>query len=226
MQLLLRRIYICAIMILGVMTLHRFYLLSEYRFLGHFDSDSVFSLFLAGFRFDLLVVAFCLFPVTVFVWMYNFGVAIVPKYEFGLRRSSHSFIALWLLVVTLAVGMSNYFDDLQFAKTRMRLNPENLQVAIDNATPFFQYPLYKATFSFFVLVIVTILLFRRCEEFIDARPRRELWLSFLFTIIVFLSARGTVTAHHLNIEHSRVTEDVVLNRLALNPIWTWFNKTQ
>ncbi|MFN7903915.1 MAG: hypothetical protein ACK5P5_01910 [Pseudobdellovibrionaceae bacterium] len=56
------------------------------------------------------------------------------------------------------------------------------------------------------------------------------WLQFYFyllipLIIAALFARGTVTNHHLGLQHSVISSHTLMNELVLNPVWT-FDKAQ
>ncbi|MBK7960209.1 MAG: hypothetical protein IPK04_02680 [Bdellovibrionales bacterium] len=60
------------------------------------------------------------------------------------------------------------------------------------------------------------LLGSRCEKFCSYRIVRILFP--LMTVAFF--ARGTLSAHHLELQHSEISDHPVLNELVLNPIWT------
>lgn len=52
------------------------------------------------------------------------------------------------------------------------------------------------------------------------------WLQFWFyllvpVIIAAFFARGTVTNHHLEFQHSQISNNSLLNELVLNPVWTF-----
>ncbi len=51
---------------------------------------------------------------------------------------------------------------------------------------------------------------------------KAFWIRWLFcSILVVLSARGTVTSHHLEWSHTRIFNQRELQELAINSIWAW-----
>ncbi|MGE0634180.1 MAG: hypothetical protein AB7O96_17325 [Pseudobdellovibrionaceae bacterium] len=225
MVVFLRKIYIYCALVLLIMTLQRFFLLSGTTFVGNLKAEHKMSaLFIMGLRFDLLVIGFALMPVACTIWVYNFFSVFFKNAEPSLRYCLHSLTGLWLLIFGLAVVAANYFDGLQFSVTKERLSPSRLDIAIENAAPLMQYPFYKATFSFFIVVSVALLLFRTFYIHIENKKLHNLWLSFIFTLIVAMASRGTWTPHHLNINHSKITNIELINNLVLNPIWSYWNQ--
>lgn len=57
----------------------------------------------------------------------------------------------------------------------------------------------------------------------DEPPAKLLWRFFAPIFLVALMARGTVTPHHLEKEHSYVSGAAILNKWVLNSLWA-FNK--
>lgn len=212
---------------LVMMTLVRFlfYWDCHRHFLGAETGDIVWA-FLTGIRFDLLILGYFMIPVTLLLlacgWLRTW-----PRKVTWVVRG-------WLAIAwTAFVGLSSV--DLVFFATHAR------HISIVDGFAAWQvlgenWPAWGKQTAFLTGGILL------CAWIIGARAvlsepfpafsanglTERAWRRVLRTLgpvfLVALAARGTVTAHHLEKQHSEISSVASVNQLAVNSLWA-FDKT-
>lgn len=200
-------------------------LLSFVRFLFYwraqplFDSVPVEDLLKAfgmGFRFDLLLLGFVMIPVVIFLTAISWFCLWSKRVRQVLKVY---FIATWIGIVTLE------FFDLRFFATAGR----HLTIFDQGFSPF----AVGGVFDVLILVFIgvagvgsfLVLDWPNTVKIGRVEPvSRRIVTTLVPIILVALAARGTVTAHHLEKEHSEVSEHPVVNHLVVNSPWAYSKK--
>ena len=194
----------------------------------HETADAVFvevaQSFLAGFRFDLLVMGFLFIPIY-FLVLLQASVVKWPRFMYVSYKSY--FILAWLLICFL-----NFLDYFHFAQAGRRMRFQDYMSWTPSA--FSQQIQGVLPYQFWIFCVVTgLLLFLglsliRGLQFGDWRdeysPKKggksEIFLRFLVPLLVIsFAARGTIEPHHLRYEDSQVSNFTRINEMALNAVW-------
>jgi hypothetical protein len=180
---------------------------------------------LVGVRFDLLILGFFWIPVVLFTWL----VAIMtdPRKLFGFWKIYFAFIVL--LIFDLS------WTDLFWASVHLtRLNSEffhsTFRVVLEtgwNVLGVTRGLVFTSAMAFSAFGMILSIYWQQLPKDkpnpIRQRVESPPLIFFLQLIgsflLVGLAARGTLTAHHLNIEHAQVSENPAVNQIPLNPIW-------
>lgn len=174
--------------------------------------------FFAGFRFDLLVLGFAWIPVVTLTWLWALWWS--PRKLLFLFKIY--FVVLVLLLFDLA-----WLDLFWTAVTSFRLNHEFF-LADSKAILDQGWKLLGASRSwistlgmgFSSLALVLMIHSVKWKSTYTATPKALLILKmFLSFFLVASAARGTWTAHHLNIEHAQVSSQPLVNQIPLNAAW-------
>lgn len=218
--------YKMIVVFLMMLTLLRFmnYFLSR----EHFVEASVLQLctvFLTGVRFDLLVMGFVFMPVMLVMILQTI-------LKFWSEKMRHVYRTYWG-TFWISTCFINFADlPFYFYQGRHVRGGEIFDFS------FFPFILSQLGYTSILLVqgiIVFILLLgfkfifawalpkvAQTVRLTPANPKDYLQALFklLFPIfVVALCARGTLTPHHLEKQHSEITDNERLNELALNPLW-------
>ena len=180
-------------------------------------NQQVIEAFIAGTRFDILILGFFWIPVFFWAW----GMALAHKTQWIFQPIRFYWVMSWVLFFFYQVA------DLFFTASRgYRINYEskNLDIAklfIDGTHAMTGF---RTVFAVIALLIVFVAVLRRMialkELALPPKWKGQIAFKILFSLFaVALAARGTVTAHHLNIEHSVVSSSKEINQIPLNPIW-------
>lgn len=215
---------LAAIMLL-FMSLFRlnFYWLTDIRGPG-VEIMELISAFTAGLRFDLLVLGFLFIPVY-FSLMLQAYFERWPRSVF--RVYKFYFLIGWLLICVLT-----YIDFFYFAKSgeRMRFN-QYMSWTPDIFMEQFESLSSQQSWTFTAIVILLFYLGYSLikhlkfgqwkDEFSPHYGSRleMIWRILLPLIMVAFAARGTITPHHLALEHSVVSSNSTINEMALNAVW-------
>lgn len=194
----------------------------------HATPDAVFvevaQAFIAGFRFDLLVMGFVFIPV--------FFVVITQAYLQKWPRSMFIFYKFYFLIIWFLICTLSLVDYFHFARhgAHMRFNDYmswSPHVLADQALGLQQNQVW-------IFCVITVLLFvlgytlTKSIKFGDWKDEFSpqsgskieiLWRLVLPLIMIGLAARGTVEPHHLALEHSEVSNFTAINEMALNAVW-------
>ena len=208
------------------MTLFRanLFFLSVVHAVQNLEWIEVWHSFLAGARFDLLVVGFIMAPVTLLVLLQAFFEK-WPSWMFMLYR-------IYLAGFWIAICATTYMDFFFFARAgkRMRFN-EYMNWNMDTLRAQMSTMQNNTELIFSIITVLLLILglslvfglkFGQWKD--EYSPRKggffEVVLRVLLPIIlVALAARGTVEAHHLALEHSEVSNNTAINEMALNAPW-------
>lgn len=184
----------------------------------------VFNSFVMGLRFDLLIYGFILAPL--------YLLSLVPLFLEKWPRIYFRGVRFYLSLTWLAVCVLTYLDFFHFSKygKRMRFadyQSWNFEVFENywNALP--QYNgLIFSVISLLLLVlglmVIKNLRFEDWKSLISPQKSRkgEVALRLIVPLLViFLAARGTVEAHHLELQHSQVSSFDAINEMTLNAVW-------
>lgn len=200
------------------------YFLSVFHATPNAVPVEIFQSFLAGIRFDLLIFGFFMAPVYLLLMLQTFSEK-WPRFMFGFYKAY--FAVIWMAVCSLS--FMDFFFFSRYGK-RMRFadytswTPEQLMEQSQTLQPN----------QFWIFCVITVLLLclgcmlvksLRFGEWKDEYSptlgtRFEVfWRISLPLILVVLAARGTVEAHHLELAHSEVSDNTVINEMALNAVW-------
>ena len=237
---LFRKILFFNASVLFAMTLQRLvlFLVVVRHWLFGADGFTMASSFGAGLRFDLCVLGFLNIPVLFFVWLISSERVVksslqpVPLFrKWGL--------AVYLALTTLAIHVLALFDMMYFAGNGRRWTYSDWQ---ETGLSFVTQVGGKwgALFTTGVVLLFLLLWVFRClhslyrvriynvnEEplkFAHSMPAMIFLGIVLPIFIVALAARGTWTAHHINIQDAQVSPNQALNHLALSPAWAFDKK--
>jgi hypothetical protein len=224
--------------VLFAMTLQRLvlYLVVVRHWLFGAESPEVIQSFAVGIRFDLCVLGFMNIPVLFLMWWVcsNMMTKTDNKVFVFIRRWS-----LWIYfgVTTLVIHLLAMLDLMYFASNGHRWTYYDWE---KSGLDFFFTTVQRwgalftgGIIAFFLLLWVfrsLFVLFRIQMHTTDsASEKKSLAIEVLRGIVapvflVALAARGTLTAHHLGMEHSEVSHVQALNELALSPVWAFDKK--
>lgn len=184
----------------------------------------IFQSFVAGLRFDLLILGFIFIPVALglliqsYFLMWSQGLLFLYKIYF---------FVVWFLICLL-----NFFDFSFFiaSKSRMRFQDYS-QIHSDWLEQHLWGPQVLERLAFIALTLIVLAIglglasnvrFGNWKDEVspDMGTHREVFLRILLPLLgVALAARGTVEPKHLGLEHSEVSSEQAVNEMALNPIW-------
>lgn len=174
--------------------------------------------FIAGFRFDLLVMGFFWIPVVLGGW---------ASVLFVSPRKLFLFWKLYFVVVVLLIFDFSWLDFFWTAFKGERLNHEflneNSMEFLDQSWqqlgPFLSWSV-TAFFGIYAMALVFYLYRLRMKKDYSLPSRKKIMAQALFSIfLVALAARGTWTPHHLNLEHSQISQTPQINQIPLNALW-------
>ncbi len=194
------------------------------------------EVFVTGIRFDLCVLGFINIPALFITWwictdkMIQAGNPILKV----LRKWS-----LWgyLGVTTLIIHIVGMLDLMYFATSGHRWTYSDWQ---SSGFEFFGAVATRwgSLFTGSIIAIFLMLWVFRCifilfrvQLHVLDLPEEQLRPLLLVVrgaiapvFIVALAARGTISAHHLGMEHAEVSQVQSLNQLALSPLWAFDKK--
>ena len=183
--------------------------------------------FFAGARFDLLILGFFWLPLVVITWLSAFAydprklLKFYKLYFCGFILLQFDFA--WWDLFWVAVHQSRL--DHQFFTADFRsLISEG--VAVFGVTRAFVFPASMGLAAFGLILSIWWLKIPKISASEKGEMRAQPVFNSILAIqilgsllLVALAARGTWTAHHLNSEHAQISNNPLLNQLALNPIW-------
>ncbi len=176
-------------------------------------SDLAASMF-AGFRFDLLVLGFAWIPVWFLYWIFHL-----------LGRASQIsgllkfyFVILILGTLFLSVVDLYWFNTRAVRMTFEALSPDGFWAVADQATN------WRLLSAMPLMALPGLFLFLwtiwKMKVVDYSEKMTKVLLNFVFSFLIVASAaRGTWTAHHLELADAQVSSFRLLNELALNPWW-------
>jgi hypothetical protein len=202
------------------------------------DGLTVATSFINGARFDLCILGFINIPVLFITW------AISTDLMVNTPNKAVQFLRKWILwvylgVTTLAIHALGLLDMMFFAVNSHRWTYYDWQ---ETGFSFFAKvaSAWGGFFTFGVISLFVILwivrgIFTLYKLQLNITPLKNskfekskaiLWaMGFVLPLfVVALSARGTWTAHHLNIEHAEVSQIQALNQMTLSPVWAFDKK--
>ncbi|MNS76141.1 hypothetical protein D3C72_1096790 [compost metagenome] len=218
---------VLAVTMVFFMTLFRanLFFLSVFHAVQNLDMTEVLHSFIAGLRFDLLVVGFIMIPITLLILIQAF----LEKWPSWLFVFYRVYLAtFWVIICSVT-----YADFFFFARNGRRMRLEeyknwNLDLLKD------QMMSVQQNNTHLVFSIITVMLLILGLSLIfglkfgawkdEYSPRKGGFGEIVFRILVplilvALAARGTVEPHHLALEHSEVSNNTVINEMALNAPW-------
>ncbi|MNK83360.1 hypothetical protein D3C87_1031720 [compost metagenome] len=220
------RILAVSIAMLVFMSLFRLnlYFLSVFHAAPDADFTEVMHSFLAGLRFDTLIMGFALIPVVLFTTIQAFMES-WPKRMF-------TFYRFYLGFAWTVICLMTFIDFYHFTNVgkRMRFadyltwNFDTLLGQAQNILPNQSVIFAVITLLLLALGLMLVVALRFGEWKDEFSPRKgnkfEIFIRLIFPfVLIVLAARGTVEAHHLGMEHSVVSSVSSINEMALNPLW-------
>lgn len=200
------------------------YFLSVFHATPNAVPIEIFQSFLAGLRFDTLVVGFVLVPVY-FVLLFQAIIKKWPAKMFIIYRAY--FLLVWIAICSLTVVDFMYFTQMGRRMRFADYQSWNLGELVERAQqlPDNQFWVFStiSVLLFFLgwMLIQNIKLGHWKDEYSPNNGSR--WEASLRIVVpllvIFLAARGTVEPHHLRLEHSEVSLNPVINEMALNAVW-------
>lgn len=188
-------------------------------FPDHGWHKDVAKAFFAGFRFDLLVLGFLWIPLFFIFWIFYFS-DFLPRVQ--------NFLKAYFVIIVISLGFISIYDYAWFDIYKIRMTATSFNEA--GFWSFIESFLKISQLSAMALILapmVVLIFFILTQKLVTSkssklRPHKRI-LEFPQVLLSFLliasAARGTWTAHHLNIEHAQVSELAILNQLALSPVW-------
>ena len=220
------RILAVSIAMLVFMSMFRLnlYFLTVFHATPDADFTEVTHSFLAGLRFDTLIMGFALIPVVVLTTL-QACLESWPKRMFTLYRLYLGFA--WIVICLLT--FMDFFHFTNFGK-RMRFADYmswNFETLFDQAQKILPnqsviFAIISLLLLALGLMIVIALRFGEWKDEYSPRKGNRFEIIIRLTvpfILVILAARGTVEPHHLALEHSIVSSVSSINEMALNPLW-------
>lgn len=203
------------------------------------DGFSVGMSFLNGARFDLCVLGFMNIPVVFIVW-WLCSDAMAMAQNHWLQRIRRWILWVYLGVTTLIIHALGLLDMMFFALNNQRWTYYAWQ---ESGFSFFNRvaSAWGGVFTFGVIALFLMLWIFRCLFVlykVQLQILPEVGLKFgkskgilvllgivLPFVVTALAARGTWTAHHINMEHAReVSENPSLIQMTLSPVWAFDKK--
>lgn len=201
---------------------------------NHIDWIEHIYIYFMGLRFDLLVMAFCVLPLCIFV-------AVKVPLKLKIYFSKIYFACLWL-----GISVLNFINLPYFALYHKLMNqPEwNKQVVMQTFSVWLtgQGFFLKLMALLFVLLVCLLGLFEIMRISADEQnssitrivtslkdklkfnflsaERSEVLVAIALVFIIGFCARGKIGAHHLRREDSHITQYSSWNELALNAAWS------
>ncbi|MNJ93403.1 hypothetical protein D3C87_110830 [compost metagenome] len=215
-----------SLMMVFFMTLFRanLYFLSVFHATPDAVPVEIFQSFLAGIRFDLLVFGFILIPIY-FLLMIQAMLEKWPRSLFYFYKFYFSFVWAAVCSVTFVdfFFFSRYGRHMRFADY-MNWTPEKLteqSYALQSNQTLIYGVITALLLALGFMLIKAIKFGDWKDEYSPTQGSKleVLWRVFLPLILVFLAARGTVEPHHLELAHSEVSNNTVINEMALNAVW-------
>lgn len=219
----LLKLALAMIFFMSLFRLNLFFL-NVYYVLPDLNPGEIIQSFIAGIRFDILIFGFFFIPVYLLLLIQ----AAFEKWPRGLYFVYKTYFGLiWILICALTYV--DFFFFVHHGK-RMRFAEYegwNLDTLFEQAKALQTHQVIVFTVVTVVLLVLGHMLIKSMnfgdwkDEYSPHPARRgEVVLRVLLPLVlIFLAARGTVTPHHLNLEHSEVSNSKALNEMALNPIW-------
>lgn len=220
------KIFGLAAILVFLMSLFRMnlFFLNVYYLMPELNISEILQSFCAGIRFDVLVFGFMLLPLYPIIIMQAFFEK-WPNFLFG-------FYKFYFGLAWLGISMTTYVDFFSFIKTgkRMRFDDYN-QWTFEGLLELISSAKTNQVVVFSVISLALLILgmmFIKALKFGNwkdefspkaAGSTEAFWRIVLPLILIILAARGTVTPHHLGLEHSEVSNSKELNEMALNAIW-------
>jgi hypothetical protein len=196
----------------------------------------LFESFLTGLRFDLCVLGFMNIPVLFLTW-WICNDQMVHTQNPVLKALRKWSLWIYLGLITLIIHILAMLDLMYFATSGHRWTYYDWQ---EKGFDFFVTVATRwgslftgGIIAFFLLLWVfrsLFILFRVQIHTVDVPKEHqqfgiELLRGVLIPVfLVGLAARGTVTPHHLALEHAEVSQIQGLNQLALSPVWAFDKK--
>lgn len=201
------------------------------------DGLTVAMSFINGARFDLCVLGFINIPVLFIVW------GISTDFMVNTSNRFMQFLRRWILwiylgVTTLTIHALGLLDMMFFAANNHRWTYYDWQAS---GFSFIEkvFNAWGALFTFGVVALFLMLWIFRCLftlykvqlHSVAAKGSTQKSLMALVVtgilipfIVTALAARGTWTAHHINMEHSQISAIHALNQMTLSPVWAFDKK--
>jgi hypothetical protein len=180
-------------------------------------SDLPAALF-AGFRFDLCVMGFFWIPIVVVTWASTFFIH---------PRKLFFFWKLYFVLGILIIFDLSWMDLFWSMVSNVRLNAQFFQadsrIILDQGWHLLgpaKAWICTLGMGFSSLGLVLWLYGLKLAKNYDLPSKGKLALQVVGSLLlVAFSARGTLTPHHIGIEHAQVSTDPLVNQIPLNAVW-------
>lgn len=182
--------------------------------------------FVTGIRFDVLILGFIFIPVTLFLLLQSLFLC-WPRFGFQIYK-------LYFALIWISICLLNWIDFPFFVNGGQRTRYEQYN-HFAGMTWWESFQLFSEGrgIIFFLIVMVGfvwglfIILRHRETSAQIADSQKSRWpvgLEFAFRILApllltALAGRGSLARTHLGLEHSRISQSLILNEMALNPMW-------
>lgn len=203
------------------MTFYRFLLFTFLYYSSiRFHPDLALA-FWAGFRFDLLVLGFFWIPVVAVTWVVAF--AIRPRKVFWLWK-------IYFILVFLYIAGLSLSDFFWISTAGERLNHRVfqsnwLEVLAKGCAQVGEYDCLFVS-GWILISAIALCVFTARLPWVEAASQsarmKSVFQALISVFITAFAARGTLTPHHLNIEHAQVSKNSQINQLPLNAIWNLY----
>jgi len=203
------------------------------------DGLTIAMSFINGARFDLCVLGFINIPVLFIVWGISTDFMVHTSNKF-LQWVRSWLLWIYIAMTTLTIHVLGFFDMMFFTSSNHRWTYYDWQ------SSGFEFvgrvaSAWGTLFTVGVIVLFIMLWLFRCiltmykvrlhsavalENLKYAGSTATLVATGIIIpfFVTALAARGTWTAHHINIEHSQVSQIQALNQMTLSPVWAFDKK--
>ena len=201
-----------------------FYFLVIFHSTSGLNVSEVLLSLLTGIRFDLMVYGFLFIPIYFLILIQTISER-WPKFWFSFYK--FYFAATWLLVCVLT-----YVDFFHFTLKQKRMRFQDYLdwnfdifysqwMQIPNSQVYLFSALLAALLLFGISSAVSVKFGDWKDEYSPHPAGRWEVLARLAVpiLLIALAARGTVEAHHLELQHSIVSANTYINEMALNAVW-------
>ncbi len=182
------------------------------------NTADVGAAFLMGFRFDLLIMGYFWIPIVLLTWLS--ALVMSPRKLFFLWK-------LYFVIGVLIIFDLSWMDLFWSMVSNSRLNSQFFQsdsrLILDQGWKLLgpaKSWVCTLGMGFSSLGLVLTLYGLKLGKSYNLPSKPKLAVQVLVSIfLVALAARGTWTAHHLELAHTQVSSDPLVNQLPLNPLW-------
>ncbi|MES3038052.1 MAG: hypothetical protein V4736_09120 [Bdellovibrionota bacterium] len=180
------------------------------------------SAFVMALRFDWLILSFLLIPVWLLLVIREFSNIAAIKIDVGIvyywRIITGTALIIWIVNGLYFTHQKSWMWMTQW---KNRLSDESLVSLLLVLGLFSILYLLRNSRLFFWNIRLTPRPSTKAPRFGDGKVFLEsVGVVMISALLIALGARGTLTPHHLELQHSKLTSSKEINAWILSPLWT------